>query len=331
VRAAPPEALRQVVQAQAFPAEPSAAAGLAARAVAQAGGPAVRAVVFFGSRKSQARPDRWSAYDFFVLVRSHGEFYRALRAARRLGRPPGLMAALNRVLPPNQLSLEAEGAAGERLVAKCAVVSLEAFARETSWRRRDHFFLGRLFQPVEVAYAADAAAGEAVVDGLTRAAHLTLDWSRPWLPERFDVDAFTRALLHVSFRAEIRPEPEGRADALWEAQREALRRVYGVLLAERARGGDLREPEPGVFALARPAGAGARLRLALYFRWSLVRATARWLKHMVTFEGWLEFIVRKAQRHSGQEIELTPRERRWPLVFLWPRVLRYLRHKDRRV
>ncbi|HEX6739937.1 MAG TPA: hypothetical protein VF310_16785, partial [Vicinamibacteria bacterium] len=67
-----------------------------------------------------------------------------------------------------------------------------------------------------------------------------------------------------------------------------------------------------------------------YFRWSLVRATVRWLKHVVTVEGWLEFIVRKAQRHSGQEIELTPRERRWPLLFLWPRVLRYLRHKDRR-
>jgi hypothetical protein len=51
---------------------------------------------------------------------------------------------------------------------------------------------------------------------------------------------------------------------------------------------------------------------------------------MVTFDDWLEFIVRKVRRHTGQEIVLTPRERRHPLVFLWPRVVRYLRHKDAR-
>ena len=50
---------------------------------------------------------------------------------------------------------------------------------------------------------------------------------------------------------------------------------------------------------------------------------------MVTFDDWLEFIVRKARRHSGQDIVLSDRERRMPLVFLWPRVIRYLRHKDR--
>ena len=48
----------------------------------------------------------------------------------------------------------------------------------------------------------------------------------------------------------------------------------------------------------------------------------------MTFDGWLDFLLRKAQRHSGQDIVLTERERRHPLVFLWPRVIRYLRHKD---
>jgi hypothetical protein len=67
----------------------------------------------------------------------------------------------------------------------------------------------------------------------------------------------------------------------------------------------------------------------VYFRWSLLRATARWGKHVLSFEGWLDFLVRKARRHSGQDIVLSERERRAPLVFLWPRVFRYLRQKDR--
>ena len=55
-----------------------------------------------------------------------------------------------------------------------------------------------------------------------------------------------------------------------------------------------------------------------------MRATVRWLKHMVSFEGWLEYIVQKASRHGGQAIELTERERRFPLLFIWGRVYRHL-------
>jgi hypothetical protein len=105
--------------------------------------------------------------------------------------------------------------------------------------------------------------------------------------------------------------------------------VYSTLLAALARVGELREESPGVYALVRPVSRFERLRLAAYFRWSMVRATVRWAKYVITFDDWLEFIVRKARRHTGQDIVLTDRERRMPLVFLWPRVFHYLRHKDR--
>jgi hypothetical protein len=61
----------------------------------------------------------------------------------------------------------------------------------------------------------------------------------------------------------------------------------------------------------------------------MARATARWVKHTVTFEGWLDYIVAKAARHTGQPIALTERERRWPWIFLWGRLVRHLRTKDR--
>ena len=72
--------------------------------------------------------------------------------------------------------------------------------------------------------------------------------------------------------------------------------------------------------MVRPVGAASGCGSSLYFRWSMLRATARWAKYVVTFDDWLEFIVRKARRHTGQDIVLTERERRMPLVFLWPRV-----------
>lgn len=327
----PLDAVREALRPRALPERPPPVGTAAAAAVAAQGGPAVRAIVFFGSRKTQAHPDRYSAWDFFVVVSSYGEFYRSLRTASALRRSPAMVSALNAVMPPNSMALRApDPDGGPPLLIKCAVVSAAAFRRDTSARHRDHFLLGRLFQPAEILYAADPAAAEEALEGLARASLLTYTWVRPWLPATFDVGDYCRTLLRVSFAAEIRPEPEGRAEALWEAQQDALRPVYSTLLAALREAGDLVEPQPGVYAVARPVSAGERLRRRAYFRWSLVRATARWAKYVVTFEDWLEFILRKVRRHTGQDIVLTPRERRLPLVFLWPRVFRYLRDKDTR-
>ena len=300
-----------------------------ASGVAALGGDAVRALVFFGSRKTQASPGPHSAHDLFVLTRDYASFYGSLRAKGMLRRSPSLVAALNAVLPPNQISLRGQDGAGTPWHAKCAVISQQAFAREASARRRDHFCLGRLCQPVQLVHAADADAEMTVLDALASAHRLTYAWVRPWLPERFDAEGYCRTMLSVSLAQEIRPEPEGRAAALFEAQREDLLPVYALLLEELAAQGRLRSLGGGAYALARPAGLLERLRVRLYFASSLARATARWAKYVVTFDDWLDYIVRKAERHSGQRIVLSPRERRFPLLFLWPRLVRYLRGKDR--
>ena len=325
----PPETLRQEVAARLRPSALRPDATLVARAVAEAGGGAVRSIVFFGSRKTRALPDAYSAYDLFVVVSAYTPFYRALRAAGRLRHHPALGATLNAWLPPNQVSVPVILDDGTCVLAKCAVVSEATLVRATSPARKDHFMAGRLFQPTELLYAASAEAEQAAIGAVVSAHALTLEWVKPWLPARFDVADYCRTLLRVSYAGEIRPEPEGRAEALWRAQEEYLRPVYGALLAALAAAGELGESAPGEYAVARPSAFGERLRSRLYFRWSMVRATARWAKYVVTFEDWLEFLLRKVRRHSGQPIELTERERRLPLIFLWPRVIGYLRHKDK--
>jgi hypothetical protein len=325
----PPETLRRAVAARVRPAAGRPEVEAVARAVVDAGGTAVRSVVFFGSRKTKARPDAYSAYDLFVVLSAYTPFYRSLREKGRLRHRPAVGAALNAWLPPNQVSIPVTLEDGTRVLAKCAVVGEAALRRGTSPARKDHFIAGRLFQPTELLYAAGPEAEEAVLGALVSAHALTYEWVRPWLPPRFAVADYCRALLRVSYAGEIRPEPEGRAEALWRAQEDYLRPVYTLLLEALREDGLLRELEPGVFALARPATGGERFRARLYFQRSLVRATARWAKYVVTFEDWLEFLLRKARRHSGQQIELTERERRLPLIFLWPRVIGYLRHKDK--
>ena len=56
-----------------------------AASVAQAGRGSVAALIFFGSRKTRARTDEFSAYDFFLLTQDYSSLYRSLAG---LGLPP---------------------------------------------------------------------------------------------------------------------------------------------------------------------------------------------------------------------------------------------------
>ncbi|HKC11568.1 MAG TPA: hypothetical protein VKI41_05880, partial [Vicinamibacteria bacterium] len=134
----PPVALREVIRARARPRVARAAAVAAAQVLAQAAGAELQGVVFFGSRRTGAGADPWSAYDFFVLTRAYRGFYLALRKAGKVGRSPAVLAFLNALLPPSQVSLWL-GTPDAPLHAKCSVLSFAAFLRETSRRRHDHF------------------------------------------------------------------------------------------------------------------------------------------------------------------------------------------------
>ena len=303
----------------------------AAKALADLVGDALDGVIFFGSRKSGTPTDEYSAYDLFVVTcRGYLPLYRRLHSAGLIRRSPIVSALLNAVMPPNQISLKLPTARHGTIHAKCSVISRSALERETSPSRHDHFCAGRLFQPAEIAYARDARARSAMLGVLDSARRLTLSWGRPCLPASFDVETYCQSLLRFSLGQEIRPEPMGRADQLFASQRRLLLEPYAALLAELADSGDLSRVGDGRYALARRTGGAEAARHTLFFRWSKVRATARWAKYIVTYEGWLDYIIRKVRRHSGLQIALVDHQRRWPVVFLWPELLRYLRTKDAR-
>ena len=192
---------------------------------------------------------------------------------------------------------------GRSARAKCAVVSTQAFVRETSHRRRDHFFLGRLFQQTEIVIAGRGRAARA--GRWTRSPARTRSRTTgcgPGCRSASTSPSTAARCCACPTAAEIRPEPERRARALWEAQQDYLRPVYGVLLRElRADGRRCWSPSRASSRWPGRPAACERLRLSAYFAGSMVRATVRWAKYVVTFDDWLEFILRKARRHSGQD------------------------------
>ena len=327
-RPAADDPLARAVAERALSPSDDPALDAAVRRLSAAAGDTLDGLVFFGSRRTgAARANAWSAYDLFVVVEGYRAFYDALRRAGLTGKRPGLMAFVSGWLPPTQYSLRFEP---EGVHVKAAILRRDTWGRETSARRRDHFCMGRLCQPTRILYVRDEDARGLLLEGLVSSHRETWHWARPWLPPTFDAVQYGLSALRTSMRWEVRPEPPGRADALWEAQRDLQMPVFEALLRELEERGEV-EPVPGRagwLRATRPVRAIERLRCQLYLRRSIVRATARWLKHVVTFEGWLDYIVRKASRHTGEPLALTERERRWPWIFLWGRFFRYLRRKN---
>ncbi|MBK5187202.1 MAG: hypothetical protein JJD97_03095 [Gemmatimonadaceae bacterium] len=286
------------------------------------------AIIHYGSHAQHSDARRESAFDFFVIVDRYRDAYESLARTVGTSYTPRTAAALNHILPPNVIAVT-DVSHVPPLAAKCAVLSLKDLRRECSTNARDHFVRGRLFQYVQLAWTRDPESERAVTDAIIDARVGSFAWGLPSLPPTFDAEHYFRALLERSFSGEIRPERGGRIDALLGAQREVVLRVYDALLQQLADETILAK-RGNVYQLTKPARSLQSLRTGLYFRSSKMRATARWMKYVVLYDDWLDYVVRKVARRSGVTIELTARERRWPLIFLWPKAIQYLRSRPQR-
>ena len=289
-------------------------------------GSSTAAIIHYGSHAQQsgARPE--SAHDFFVIVESYAPAYRSFRARTGPGFRASTAIILARILPPNVVRISLPD---QPLQGKCAVLSLAHLDRLTSPHSLDHFTKGRLFQQVQLVWTRDAESRSAVLAALVRVRAGTFAWGRSYLPPKFDVECYFRVLLETSFAAEIRPEANDRVPQLLAAQRDTMLRVYTELLQHLAASRIVVQAGK-VYSQIDPPSAISRLRIRLYFKRSKARATLRWSKHVALYDNWLEYIVQKIARRAGQTIVLTPLERRWPLLFLWPRAVRFLVSRPQR-
>ena len=283
------------------------------------------AAVFFGSRSSGVVTNSASAYDLMLVCESPRAFFRAAQASALLARSPLILAMADRFLAPTQIRLSGEG-----LVAKASVVSFATLRLATSRDRKDQFLAGRMFQDVHLVWADGETSSERVAAAIEGARRLTFDWVGPDLPAAFDARDYLIQVFRTSFRFEVRPEGRGRADALSAVQAERLVPVFERVLEGLADEGKLVRLPPRRFRVLESFSRGRRLPRRLFMEWSRVRATLRWPKHAITFDGWLDYIIRKAERHSGEVIVLTAMERRLPFIFVWPRVVRFLLRQRRK-
>jgi hypothetical protein len=268
---------------------------------------AVDAMLFYGSslRSGDALD---GLVDLYVVVDDYRKAYGRF-----------IPALFNRLLPPNVYYLEVE-VNGHRVRAKYAVISMRDLQRGTSMRWFHSYLWGRFSQPCGLLYSRDADTGRQVQGALAKAVQTFLIRVLPALPERLECAAIWQQGLALSYQAELRAEKPQRAVHLYESWTDHYRAVTSLAMdalpfdVQREQGASLLHYTVSIPRYTRMLGrAGWLLRR---FQGKLL-SLLRLMKASFTFQGGIDYIAWKLQRHTGVPVEVTPNMRRHPLVYGW--------------
>jgi len=247
--------------------------------------------LYYGSCRRQAEPE--GVIDLHVLLHDPKP---ALGA---------VSAMLCRLLPPNVYYLEVPH--GDDLVrCKYAVLSVAQFHRSCTRAAFHSYFWARYAQPLTLVELDDP---DAALDSLVTALETLAGRSLPLVDPGADWHGFWVRTLRLCYRAELRAEGGGRAEVLVAGHPDHYRELGTTVLGDLARG--RRWP--------------ARLAWALRIVIGKPLSLARLIKGLYTFDGGLDYVAWKLERHTGKRVEIPERVRRRPLIFLWPLIFKLWR------
>jgi hypothetical protein len=285
-----PAALVQLIASEnAAPAAPSIVA--VAEAARRRHGRGIAAVLFYGSCMRNG-DDVGSVVDLYLLADSYETVHRG-----------PLMRLLNRLLPPNVYFIEAPFA-DRTVCAKYALLTLEQFERLVTQRTLESYFWARFAQPTVVLWAREPPIRDRITRGLATAVMTTARETRDLLePEDVPDNLWARAFLEA-YRTELRAEAPERGIALYDAYSARYDTITRII--------DRVEHVPSTEVAARRRGAERK------WRWRRIVgktfSVLRLLKSAFTFEDGPTYLLWKIERHSGVRFELTPWQKRHPIL-----------------
>ncbi len=273
--------------------------------------PGVEAVLFYGSCLEKGDPFE-GLVDLYLLVRDYREAYK----------DHSLLVWANRLLPPNVFFFQTQ-IGGRTLRVKYALMELAHFKKATSPRWFHSYFWGRFCQPTAILYASNEGREE-LLEALAQAVLTFLKRTIPMAPPMGDLKDLWLKGLRLSYRAELRPEPKRRLEALWQNSREHFLAVTQAAA----------KAMPFAFEIEGPyyralVPEKTRRREKWAWRLRLVQgkglSVLRLMKASFTFQGGVDYALWKIERHRGLRLEVSPFFRRHPLLallFLGWKVLR---------
>lgn len=241
--------------------------------------------------------------DFYVLVDEYSNVYKERYLAR-----------LNAWLPPNVFYLEVTHQ--EKIFrAKYAVVSTADFEYGNQFWFHPYLW-ARFAQPARLPYARNDAIAQRINAAMAQAVIKFLKSSLLAIEARaLAVEEIWTQGLMLTYAAELRAERGTRARHLTQLSLDSYKRLTAAALPNLH--GLLTLQPDGQYVCHATQSDNRRAR----FHWRLRRWQGRILsvlrlsKATLTFRDCLDYAAWKIERHSGVRIEITPMQRRHPILW----------------
>lgn len=283
-------------------------------------GEAVRGIFFYGSCLRRAYVEG-GVLDFYAVVDSYRAAYRS-----------SLLAISNALLPPNVYYVELPFE-GRTLRMKYNVLSRGDFSAACRPECSHPIVWARFCQPAAVVWARSEEVRAELAGDAAEAAVTMVSRMLALHPEAATTEELWQAGFGTTYTTEMRVESPETIRSVYEAAPERYAAVAALAVEVLARRG---------LVQGRVDGHQLQVRMTEAARRSIVRSwkrklpvakglyVVRLVKSAMTFGDWLPYALWKLTRHSGVTVELTERQRRHPLIFGWPVVLRLIRGKTLR-
>jgi len=271
----------------------------------------ILAIIFYGSRLSQETLSASSVHDFYIITDNLVGFHHSCKHA-----------LINLILPPNVYHGAFPFKNNEKsslLQCKYCVISRDQFLHETSARSSDFHHLGRFSKRFGVLYSRDQDATDLLFQGSLNAMLTLLPFSCSLLPSRFSLEDLVLKQLEISYLGEERLVEPDKIFRLFEAAKDFYLNFYPNLITlYRESHPELIIDEDDQGFVRGPITSSLHQKTDRLLKRSRRRSILRWPKYIFTVDNWVEYLLDKVERHQGIRIELTPLQKRYPLIFAWP-------------
>ena len=273
----------------------------------------IKAIIFYGSCLNEITKKQTSTPDFFLIPKNYRSFHKDF-----------VHSMLNWFWTPNTYSIREP-----ELRGKFNVISFKDFLRETSPKAKDIYNLGRLTKRTAVIYSMDEETCNSIFEGITEAYYTVAHKILFLLPSSFSLNNFIKTALSISYIGEKRVEADDKIDRLILSEESFYKSVYNCILEDLIQSGKV-ERTNGDFKIVDSQSLNYKIGMQKT-RWfilrSRVRAKLRWPKSLFTFKGWAEVLIAKIERTKGIKIELSEKEKRYPLIYGWKYYFRLKKNK----
>ncbi len=268
----------------------------------------VQAILYYGSCLRSDNPYD-GLIDLYVLVNEYSHAYP--------GKP--VIASVNWLLPPNVFYLET-GTGKTTIRVKYALLSIADFEKACSPAWFNSYIWGRFSQPSRLLYCRNNALAKQIVSALSQAAITFINRVVPTFENDFNSQTLWSEGLGLSYSTELRPEKPGRTLEIYQNDQTYYDALTGPLLNAISREV---EALPDQHSPQYRSKTSPRQHRMSQLAWLLRRiqgkvlTVARLVKATFTFQGGVDYIAWKIERHSGIQIKITDKLRRYPLVYGW--------------